>query len=133
MLYWICSSSTSPLLQSLYSSHECGRTTFHDVIEETVYDEIQLPAAFICYRMPAQNSDDFYAVQMLTQVLSGGSSSRLNKSVVEKQELAVTAFSFPFPLEHPGMALILGIASAGVEVQDLRKAMDKKLNYYKTN
>lgn len=97
------------------------------VIEETVYDEIQLPAAFLCYRMPAQNSDDFYVVQMLTQVLSGGSSSRLNKSVVEKQELAVTAFSFPFPLEHPGMALILGIASAGVEVKDLQKAMDKEI------
>lgn len=97
------------------------------VIEETVYDEIQLPAAFLCYRMPAQNSDDFYAVQMLTQVLSGGSSSRLNKSVVEKQELAVTAFSFPFPLEHPGMALILGIASAGVEVENLRAAMDREI------
>jgi zinc protease len=97
------------------------------LIEETVYDEIQLPAAFLCFRMPAQDSEDFYAVQMLTQVLSGGSSSRLNKSVVEKQELAVTAFSFPFPLEHPGMALILGIASAGVEVQDLRKAMDNEI------
>jgi len=98
------------------------------VLVDTVYDNIQLPALFTCYRMPAQNSDDFYAVQMMNEILSGGSSSRLNKSVVEKQELALTMFSFPFPLEHPGMALILGIANSGVDLLDLQKAMDKEIH-----
>jgi zinc protease len=122
LLFKHVSSTPKPVVQP-----QVVEPALDGVIEETVYDEVQLPAAFICYRMPAQNSDDFYSVQMLTQVLSGGSSSRLNKSVVEKQELAVTAFSFPFPLEHPGMALILGIASAGVNASDLRKAMDVEI------
>ena len=97
------------------------------VLADTVYDNIQLPALFACYRMPAQNSDDFYAVQMMNEILSGGSSSRLNKSIVEKQELAMTMFSFPFPLEHPGIALVLGIANSGVDLMDLQNAMDAEI------
>lgn len=97
------------------------------VLTDTVYDNITLPALFSCYRMPAQNSDDFYSVQMMNEILSGGSSSRLNKSIVEKQELAMTMFSFPFPLEHPGIAVVLGIANAGVSLLDLQDAMDKEI------
>src|SRR5690606_6411584 len=97
------------------------------VLTDTVYDNIQLPAIFACYRMPAQNSDDFYAVQMMNEILSGGSSSRLNKSIVEKQQLAMTMFSFPFPLEHPGIALVLGIANSGVDLMDLQNAMDAEI------
>jgi len=97
------------------------------VLTDTVYDNIQLPALFACYRMPAQNSPDFYSVQMMNEILSGGSSSRLNKSVVEKDQLAMTMFSFPFPLEHPGMALILGIANSGVSLDKLQQGMDKEV------
>jgi len=97
------------------------------VLSDTVYDNITLPALFACYRMPAQNSDDFYSVQMMNEILSGGSSSRLNKSIVEKQELAMTMFSFPFPLEHPGIAVVLGIANSGVSLLDLQNAMDLEI------
>jgi zinc protease len=102
------------------------------VLTDTVYDNIQLPALFACYRMPGQNSTDFYAVQMMNEILSGGSSSRLNKSIVEKQELAMTMFSFPFPLEHPGIAVVLGIANAGVDLLDLQEAMDKEIAQLQT-
>lgn len=103
------------------------------VITDTVYDNIQLPALFACYRMPAEDSKDFYAVQMLNEILSGGSSSRLNKSIVEKQQLAVTMISFPFPLEDPGMAVVLGIANAGIDLKTIQDAMDVEIKKVQTD
>jgi predicted Zn-dependent peptidase len=96
-------------------------------IVDTIYDNIQLPAVFIGYHSPAQNTKDAYALEMLNSILSGGTSARMNKNIVEEKELAVTAFSFAFPLEDPGMALFAGIASKDTDVDDLKAALDLEI------
>ncbi len=96
-------------------------------IRDTVYDNIQLPAVVMAYRTPELNHKDHYAVDMLTMLLSQGNSSRLTKNVVEKQQKAVVAFSFPFPLEDPGIAITLAIANIGTELPDLEKSIDKEV------
>lgn len=93
---------------------------------DTVYDNIQLPAVIYTYRIPAQGTKDYYAVSMLNTLMSGGESSRLNKAIVDEQQLAVFAGSFPFQLEDPGAALAFGIANMGVDVNKLQEAMDKE-------
>ncbi|MGM0478899.1 MAG: M16 family metallopeptidase [Bacteroidota bacterium] len=100
---------------------------------DTVYDDIQLPAVFLGYHSPAQDSEDAKAMEMLNTILSGGSSARLNKEIVENQELAVSAFSFAFPLEDPGMATIAGIAAKDVPVDSLRMAIDKEIEKVQTS
>jgi zinc protease len=97
------------------------------VVIDTVYDNIQLPALFYGYRLPEQLNADSYALEMLNTVLSGGSSSRLNKNIVEKKQLAVAAFSFAFGLEDPGMGLVGTIASNGVDLGTLQKALDEEI------
>lgn len=99
---------------------------------DVIYDNIQLPGVFIAYHSPAQNTKDAYAMEMLNAVLAGGSSSRMNKNIVEKKELAVAAFSFNFPLEDPGMALVAGIASKDVTVEELQNALDEEIERVKT-
>ena len=94
---------------------------------DVIYDNIQLPGVFMAYHSPAQNTKDAYALEMLNSVLAGGSSSRMNKNIVEKKELAVAAFSFNFPLEDPGMALVAGIASKDVTVEELQNALDEEI------
>ena len=101
-------------------------------IIDTVYDNIQLPGLFLGYHAPAQNSEDAYAMDMLNTILSGGSSSRLNKSIVEDKELAVSAFSFSFSLEDPGMALVAGIAAKDVDVDSLKMALDAEIKKVQT-
>ncbi|PKR80400.1 peptidase M16 [Brumimicrobium salinarum] len=97
-------------------------------IVDTVYDNIQLPAVFIGYHSPAQNTKDAYALEMLNSIISGGTSARMNKNIVEEKELAVSAFSFAFPLEDPGMALFAGIASKDTDIEDLKKALDAEIS-----
>lgn len=96
-------------------------------VVDTIYDNIQLPGVFVAYHSPAQNSKDAYAMEMLNSILSGGSSSRMNKNIVERGQLAVAAFSFNFPLEDPGMALVAAIAAKDVEPGQLLTALDAEI------
>ncbi|MEO5907536.1 MAG: pitrilysin family protein [Saprospiraceae bacterium] len=93
-------------------------------IRDTVYDNIQLPAVIQAYRIPAQGTKDYYAVDMLSRILSSGESSRLYRSLVDEQQKALFVGNFPLALEDPGISLSFGIANMGVDVGELEKGID---------
>lgn len=97
------------------------------VVRDTVYDNIQLPGVFQTYRIPALGTDDFYAVQMLTTLLSTGRSSRMYKSIVDEQQLAIQTGNFAFDVEHPGIAIAYGICNQGIEPSQLQTAIDAEI------
>lgn len=96
-------------------------------VRDTIFDNIQLPAVVQTYRIPAQGTDDFYAVSMLSTLLSQGESSRLNKSLVDEQQLALFVGSFPFELENPGVSLAFAICNAGQDPKVVEAAMDAEI------
>lgn len=96
-------------------------------VRDVVLDNIQLPAVVHAYHMPAQGTDDSYALDMLSTLLSGGESSRLYKALVDEQKKAYVIQSFPFSSEDPGLYLVFGLANMGVPVEDLEKAMDAEI------
>ncbi len=96
-------------------------------IVDTVYDQVQLPAVIQAYRIPAQGTEDFYAVSMLSTLLSQGESSRLYKSLVDEQQKAVFVGNFPFSLEDPGISIAFGIVNMGVSEKDLEVAMNAEI------
>ena len=93
-------------------------------VRDTVYDNIQLPAVVQAYHSPAQGTEDAYAVEMLSMLLSQGNSSRFQKNIVDKQQKAVYSGAFPMPTEDPGLILMFSIANMGVEVMDLEASMN---------
>lgn len=100
-------------------------------IRDVVLDNIQLPAVVQAYHMPAQGTDDSYALDMLSTLLSGGESGRLYKALVDEQKKAYTVQSFPFSSEDPGLYLVFGLANMGVNVDDVEKAMDAEIEKVK--
>lgn len=100
-------------------------------IRDTVFDNIQLPLVLQAYRIPAQGTLDFYALDMLGQVLAGGQSSRLYKAVVDKQQKAVNVGSLPFPLEDSGLFIVYGITNVGVSADSLEFALQKEIDNVK--
>jgi len=100
-------------------------------IRDVIYDNIQLPAVIQAYHIPAQGTDDYYAMNMLAQILSQGQSSRLYKALVDEQQKALFVGAFPFSLEDPGVTLAFGVANAGVSPDDLEAAMDKEYDKVK--
>lgn len=87
------------------------------------YDNVQLPAVVVAYHTPAMGTDDWYALSLLTQMLSQGQSSRFQKELVDKQQKGLAVGAFMIPNEDPGMAFMYGITNAGVEPNDLEEAM----------
>jgi predicted Zn-dependent peptidase len=96
-------------------------------VRDVVLDNIQLPAVVHAYHMPAQGTDDSYALDMLSTLLSGGESSRLYKALVDEQKKAYAVQSFPFAAEDPGLYLVFGLSNVGVSAEDLEKAMDAEI------
>jgi zinc protease len=96
-------------------------------IRDTFYDNIQLPAVVQTYRIPAMGTPDFYAVDMLSKVLSGGKSSRMYKAIVDEQQLALQVMNIPIPLEDPGVSINFGLVNMGVAPETLEKAMNAEI------
>ncbi len=96
-------------------------------VVDTVYDNIQLPAVFQAYRIPAQGTPDYYAVNMLGTLLSQGESSRLRRAVMDEQQKAVAIGNFPVSMEDPGINIAYGIANMGVPSGDLEMAMTQEV------
>ena len=101
-------------------------------VRDTIFDNIQLPAVVQTYRIPAQGTDDYYAVQMLAQLLSGGQSARMYKKLVDEDQLALQVGSFPLDMEDPGLNIVFGISGLGVDPAQLEAGMDAEVKRAQT-
>ncbi|HEY1023205.1 MAG TPA: pitrilysin family protein [Flavisolibacter sp.] len=97
-------------------------------VRATVEDNIQLPAVIQAYRAPKQGSDEYYAFNMLSTILSGGPSSRMNKVLVDQKQLAVAAQALPFFNEDAGLFINFAVANMGVKPDVLEASIDSVVN-----
>ena len=101
-------------------------------VRDTFYDNIQLPAVLMAYRIPAAGTPEYYAVSMLGTLLSQGESSRLQRALVDDQQKAVAVGNFPLDLEDPGVSIAYGICSMGTDVLDAEKSITAEIDRIKT-
>jgi zinc protease len=101
-------------------------------IRDTVYDKVQLPAVIHAYHTPPQGTDDFYAVEMLSTLLSRGQSSRLNTVLVDQKEQCVAAGSFPIATEDPGLSVTYGICNIGVAPDEVEATIEGEIKKLQT-
>ncbi len=133
--------STKELVKSYFSdiprgTHDLTREkivepALNGEIRDTIYDNVQLPLILQAYRTPAMGTDDYYALDMLGTLLSKGQSSRLYKSLVDEQQKAIQAGSFPMPFNEPSVTLTYALPNMGVECKDLEDAIDTEISKVK--
>jgi zinc protease len=100
-------------------------------IQDVIFDNIQLPAVFQAYHIPAEGTDESYALDMLSRLLSGGQSSRMYKALVDEQKKALVVQAFPYPLTDPGLYIVLALPNVGVDIDDLERSMDAEIEKVK--
>lgn len=98
-----------------------------------VDNSIQYPAVVFSYHTPKMGDDDYYAIQLLNQLLSQGESSRLQKQLVDKDEVALDVGAFSYPLEAAGLEIIYAIASQDVTAEQLEKSLNKEIERIKSS
>lgn len=100
-------------------------------VRDTIFGKDELPMVVQAYHIPAQGTTEFYAVDMLNTLLSNGESSRLNRAMVEEQQLSLFCGAFTFNLEDPGLTLAFGLANMGVDPKTLEDGMNKEFDKVK--
>ncbi len=70
-------------------------------------EPVPLPAVFYAYRIPAEGSREFLALDLLTNILSSGESSRLYRTLVYDMQIASEAAAYVDGREMPGCFICL--------------------------
>lgn len=100
-------------------------------VRDVVYDNINLPAVAMGYRIPEQGTKEAYALEMASDILSGGESSRYRKSIIDGQQIAIQAYAFSMANEDPGLFMSFGICQQGKTVEELEMAMTAEIEKLK--
>ncbi len=100
---------------------------------DTVYDNIQIPAVIQSYHIPAVGKADYYALDMITTLLSDGKSSRLYESLVDEKAYALNVSASTLSLEDPGLFFIFAISNQGISPDTLEMGINKEIKKVRNN
>jgi zinc protease len=101
------------------------RTTLEDAFALT-------PRLDIVYKVPPGNTADFYALEVLGNVLSSGRSARLYQSLVKEKELAIRVSAGPDERKGPSLYWISVLARPGADLSEVEALVYKDLEDIKT-
>jgi zinc protease len=90
--------------------------------------QVPVPMVFLSFRMPARLDPGFYACDLLTDVLSQGPSSRLYRRLLKEQQLFTSVDAYTTGNHDPGLLIIEGRLSEGVEPDAALEAIWRELD-----
>ncbi len=109
---------------------EPAQTAERDVNKS--YSNTPLPAVVIGYKIPARYQPDAYPLDLASNILAGGESSRLYQTLVYKEQIAVQAAGFGNFTEDPNLVLGLRDHEPGtLGAERANKAIEKVLDELK--
>jgi zinc protease len=73
-------------------------------------EPVPLPGVFYAYRVPSEGTPEYLALDLATDILSSGQSSRLYKKLIYELQIASEASSYMDGREMPGLAYIYAVA-----------------------
>lgn len=99
----------------------------------TEYDSnIQLPLKVFVYRTPSMKDKDAYVLDMISEVLSGGKSSRLYKRMVDDDKIALQVLAFARSQEDYGTYTIGALPLGDNSLDKLAVVIDEEIEKLKT-
>lgn len=85
----------------------------------------------IAYHIPNFEHDDQVALSAISELLSSGKSSRLQRNLVDKKRLANQIYAYNMELKDPGLFLVLAICNHGIKAEDVEKEIRSQLDSIK--
>lgn len=94
---------------------------------------VPVPAVFLAFRMPARMDPEFYPVDLLTDVLAQGHSSRLYRRLLREQRLFSQIDAYVTANFDPGLLVIEGRPAEGVSTETALAAIWAELEQLKSD
>jgi zinc protease len=93
---------------------------------------VPLDALYKCYHMYARTDKRYYAADLISDILGGGSSSRLHQVLVKEKKLFSNIECYHFGSLDAGLLTIEGKLVKGVKMKDAEKAIQLELEKLQT-
>lgn len=94
----------------------------------TVQRNVPMDAIYKTWHMCARRDDDYYATDLLTDILGGGASSRLYQALVKEQQLFANINCYHFGSLDKGLFTVEGQLIKGVDIQKAEDAIELELD-----
>ena len=79
----------------------------------------------IAFKIPAFNHEDIVALNALSEYLSGGKSSVLERELIDKKQLANSINAFAMSLKDAGLFIFAAVCNPGVSAKQIQKELHK--------
>jgi zinc protease len=89
---------------------------------------VPLDALYKCYHMPGRVEQKYYAVDLISDILGGGASSRLHQVLVKEKKLFSNIDCYHFGTLDAGLLTIEGKLVKGVKMKDAEKAIQIEID-----
>ena len=91
--------------------------------------DVPLDAIYKVYHMPARLDEKYYRIDLLSDILSAGKSSRLYQRLVKEKQLFSEVSAYITGSIDPGLFVFEGKLVKGVKMEDAEKAIEEELNH----
>jgi predicted Zn-dependent peptidase len=98
---------------------------------KTVEAAVPLDAFYKTWHMCSRTDDRYYAVDLITDMLGGGASSRLYQRLVKEKQLFSNIDCYHFGSLDPGMVVVEGKLVKGVSIEAAETAVEEELEQIK--
>ena len=89
--------------------------------------DVPLDALYKCWHIYARTDDRYYTADLISDILSGGGSSRLYQSLVKEQQLFSNIECYHMGSTEPGIMVIEGKLVKGVDIKKADDAVKAEL------
>jgi zinc protease len=94
--------------------------------------DVPLDALYKCWHIASRLDTRYYVTDLITDILSGGGSTRLYQSLVKEKKLFSNIECYHFGNFDNGLLTVEGKLVKGVRMEDAEKAVDDELEKIKT-
>lgn len=110
-----------------YIRHLPEEPAQHAARRMEVKADVPLDALYKAYHVGSRTDKTYYAMDLITELLGGGGSSRLFQSLVKEKKLFSNIDCYHLGSTDPGLLVIEGKLIKGVRMEDADKAVDVEL------
>ena len=97
----------------------------------TIKKDSQVQMLAMTYHIPNFEHKDQVALSALSELLSSGKSSLLNKVLVDEKRMVNAVYAYNMELKDPGVYMIIAVANPGIKAKDIEKEILKILKQVK--
>jgi zinc protease len=98
---------------------------------ETVTAKVPLNDVYIAFQMGTRTDDDYYVVELLSDILSRGNSSRLYKSLIKDKQIFSEVHAYITGSLDKGMFVLEGKPLEGISIEQAEAALWEELEKIK--